>query len=272
MKKRISLFLVLCIIISIAIIIPVAAWSNGPKIISSGATSDDYNYEPELAFDDDPESFWHSEWRGENDDGYTAMNDFPQTLIVELDNVYWIDCIGYLARPDGSRNGSALEAEIWVSTTGSATDFNNDTGWTKVATRTWEADYWADWKDNWDYTGEVVFTNVNFDAVEAKLVKLKIMDGMGGWACCAAFELGFLGVNYTPMEGFTPKSAPGTPVTANTDQSIVGGGNENAHVPAPAPVMPTPQTNDNAGIVVFSIMFLTAACLGSYRIIAAKDN
>lgn len=267
-------------------VVSASAWSNGPAIVSSGATSLDYDYEPELAFDDDETTFWHSEWRGENDEGYTALDDFPQTLIVELDNTYWIDCIGYLTRPDGSRNGSAFELEIWVSTTGAATDFDNDTGWTKVVTGTWDDVYWEDWKFNYDDTGEVVFANLDFDPVEAKLVKLKITNGFGGWACCAALELGFLGVDYTPMGGFVPKSAPGTPAPVSAvvedpavvvDENAAGGGEENVHVtePAPAPVTSAPQTSDNTGIVVFSIMFLTAACLISYNSyirIAAKNN
>lgn len=277
MKKHITLFLAFCIIISMTAGISASAWSNGPAIVSTGATSDDYDYEHGLAFDDDPESFWHSEWRGENDDGYTALDDFPQTLIVELNGTYWIDSIGYLPRPDGSRNGTALELEIWVSTTGAVGDYDKDTGWTKVATGTWEEDHWLEWKDNWDNNATVVFENLTFDPVEAKLVKLKIINGMGGWACCAALELGFLGVNYTPMAGFTPKSAPGTPAPAAAvvetpavvEQPVVSV-TESIDVPAPAPVTPAPQTGDNTGIVVFSIMFLTAACLLSYRKIAVK--
>ena len=282
MKKRISLFLVSCIIISMAAGISVSAWSNGPAIVSMGATSEDWDYEAELAFNDDPEEFWHSEWRGEGDDGYTAKDDFPQTLIVELDNIYWIDCVGYLPRPDASRNGCALEAEIWVSTTGAATDFDNDTGWTKVVTGTWEEDQWLDWKDAWDDTEEVVFSNLEFEPVEAKLIKLKIMDGVGGWACCAALELGFLGVNYTPMEGFVPKSAPGTPAPApepepEPEPEIVADTPAPAQTEAapvvtdaPAPAPSAPQTSDNAGMVALSIMFITALGLISYRRIAAK--
>lgn len=284
MKRHISLFLIFCMMISLASVISAAAWSSGPAIVSTGATSDDYDYEPEQAFNDDPETFWHSEWRGENDDGYTALDDFPQTLIVELDKTYWIDCIGYLPRPDASRNGSALEVEIWASTTGAVTDYNNDAGWTKVATGSWDEDQWNTWKENWDDTGAVVFSNLEFDPVEAKLVKLKIMDGMGGWASCAALELGFLGVNYTPMEGFIPKSAPGTPAPAPeapAEPESPAAAAEQAPITAavaetpaaaqvPAATSTAPQTGDNSGIVVLSIMFLTAACLFSYRGIAIK--
>ena len=264
-------------IISIAGMLTVSAWSDGPAIVNIAATSDDDDYEAERAFDNDPEEFWHSQWR-EDDDGNTAKDDFPQTLIVELDKAYWIDCVGYLSRPDSSRNGSALEAEIWVSTTGAVTDIDNDAGWTKVATGTWDEDHWADFKDNWDDTDEVVFANLEFDAVEAKLIKLKIIDGMGGWACCAGLEPGFLGVGYTPMEGFVPRSAPGTPAPAAAEESApaaeepaAAAGEAAAPVPAPAPAASAPKTSDSTGIVVFSIMFITAACLISYRKIAAKS-
>ena len=283
MKKRISLFLVFCVIISMASAVSVSAWSNGPAIKNTGATSDDYDYEPELAFDDDPETFWHSEWRGENDEGYTAKDEFPQTLIVELDNTYWIDCIGYLPRSDTSRNGSALELEVWVSVAGAATDFDNDAGWTKVAAGTWDEDHWNGWKENWDDTEEVVFSNLEFPAAEAKFVKIKLMDGMGGWACCAALELGFLGVNYTPMEGFVPKSAPGSPAPEPEPEpepaapEPAADDGASADVPAsepvtaPAPATPSPVTSD-INIIVFGIMFVTALALISYKTIFAKNS
>ncbi|MCL1793049.1 MAG: discoidin domain-containing protein [Oscillospiraceae bacterium] len=283
MKKRICLFLAFCIVISLASAITASAWTGGPAIASVGATTDDYDYEGELAFDNDPEQFWHSQWRADPDDEdeYVALDDFPQTLIVELDNTYWIDCVGYLPRPDASRNGSALEAEIWVSTTGTVTDFDNDSGWTKVASATWDEDHWLDFKEAWDDTEAVVFSNVEFDPVEAKLVKFKIVDGMGGWACCAALELGFLGVGYTPMEGFVPKSAPGTPAPAveepepAQEEPAAAAAPEAAPEPAapvPEPAPTAPQTGDGADIVIFSIMLLAALCLVSYKTIIVKIN
>ena len=266
MKKRISLFLAFCLIMSLASVIAASAWTDGPKIVKVAATTDDYDYESENAFDNDPEKFWHSQWRDEGEG--TSKDEFPQTLIVELDNTYWLDCIGYLSRPDGSRNGSALELEIWVSTTGSVTDFNNDAGWTKVATGTWDEGHWQDFKENWDTNGTVVFSNVNFDAVEAKLVKMKLMDGMGGWACCAALELGFLGVNYKPMDGFVPRSAPGTPAPAPAPEPVVEAAPapvvEAAPAPAavvaaaPAPVAVAPQTGNASAILMIVALAGTA--------------
>jgi len=73
---------------------------------------------------------------------------------------------------------------------------------------------------------------VEFEAIEAKLVKFRILNGANGWACCAALELGFLGVNYTPMKGFTPKSAPGTPAP-----SVVAVAEIAADTPEPTPVV-----------------------------------
>jgi len=262
MKKRTSLFLILLIIVASACAVHISAWSGGVEVIAFGATSDDGGYEPAMAFDDNADSFWHSRWTG---DGYTAMDDFPQTMIAELDGVYTIDCAGYLARRDSSANGTALAVEVWVSTSGSVSDAASDAGWTKVAEAEWDEEFWYEWKINGDDTGEFAFQNLEFDPVEAKLVKLKIMDGVGGWASCAAFELGFLGVDYDPMYGFIPKSAPGTPVPVTSVDD--GGVSAPADTMTEAPTAIQVQVRDNSAVVTFSIIFLTAACLIAYAVI-----
>jgi F5/8 type C domain. len=268
MKKHVYLFLILTIIITAATAVHISAWSGGPQPVGFGATSDDGGYEPSMAFDDSADSFWHSKWSG---DGYTAIDDFPQSMIVELDSVYTIDCVGYLARHDSSPNGTALAVEVWVSTTGSADDTATDEGWTKVAEGSWDDAFWTEWKLTRDETGENAFQNLEFEPTEAKLVKLKVLDGVGGWASCAALEIGFLGVDYLPMSGFEPKSAPGTPVPTPapaTVAEITETDNTNINTDAPA----VSQSIDGTAIVTFSIIFLTAACLIAYGIIFGKSG
>lgn len=276
MKKRIALFLAFFMLMSIAGTIGASAWTDGPKIVKSDATTFDTSEGyPENAFDGDETTLWHSNWHDEGEG--TAQNIYPQSLIVELDNTYYIDCIGYLTRQNAF-NGTAFEYEVWVSTTGAVTDFDKDTGWTKVANGTWdELTFWEDWKTAAaDADGYGAFVNVNFDPVEAKLVKFKIFDGVGGWACAAELELGFLGVNYKPNPAFTPKSAPGTPapVAAVVEEPVAVVETPVVAAVVETPVAPVaaataPKTGD-AGIAIalaalFAVAVVTTKTVRKYK-------
>ena len=248
MKKII--YIIFALIILHASAVKTEAWMDGPVIINTGASSYDIGYEPMLAFDNNRSTMWHSQWNDYGEGGI-AQYIYPQVLIAELDNIYYIDCVGYLARQDAF-NGTAYEYEIWVSTGGSVGDFDTDEGWTLVADGRWDEQFWNIWRGSqagdW---GE--FVRVDFDAVEAKLIKFKILDGVGGWASAAALEIGFLGVDYTPMPGFWPKSEPGTP----------------APVPAPPikipEAAPVPDTQaafvraSDAMIILFIMISMTVA-------------
>ena len=270
MKKRISLFLVFCVMISLVSILTTSAWTDGPAIANTSSSSEDYDYEADMAFDNYDDTIWHTQWReGEQQDV------FPQSIIVEFDNTYWIDCVGYLPRQDGSPNGTALDCEIWVSTTGSVNDHGTDSGWTKVSSKSWEEDFWMDWRDGG--TGE--FQNIEFDAVEAKLVKFVLIDGIGGWSSAAEIEIGFLGVSYTPQSGFTPKSAPGTPApAAAAPEPVVEAAPAPAPevapvvaAPAPAPAAPVavPQTSDTMMIL---FVVISMASILVYKRVALSSK
>ena len=272
MNKRISLFLIFSLLISLVGIMTASAWTDGPVITTYTASSDDDGYEADLAFDNDDISMWHTQW---NDYGEgTAADIFPQSVIVEFDNNYWIDCVGYLPRQDGSANGSALSYEVWVTLTGSANDHTTDEGWTKVASGTWEEDFWMDWRD--EATG--AFQNIEFDAIEVKLVKFVILDGIGGWSSAAELEFGFLGVNYAPQAGFTPKSAPGTaaPAPEPEPEPEPAAAVEEAAAPvaveaAPAPVaVAVPQTGSASIVLMFAV--LAVAIIVTTRVNVKKNN
>ena len=282
MKKKISLFLALCMIISLISIITAAAWTGGPKIVAVNSTTyDDTEGFPKNAFDEvyneDEQTMWHSLWHDYGDGMGQPVNDGPQSLVVEFDNIYAIDCLGYMPRKEAF-NGTAYEYEIWVSTTGSIVDCGDDstvivpysetgTNWVKVASGKWdEDDYWAPWRDAESDAGLGTFTNVNFDAVEAKLVKFTILDGVGDWASAAEIEFGFLGVDYKPMVGFTPKSPVGTPspfaVVAEAPAAVEVAPAAVVAAPAviaPAPAATTaPQTGDIGIIIALAVCVATA--------------
>ena len=202
----ISVILMLSIIVMI--VMPISVSAVGAPVIKADADSWDRSEgNPEYAIDGDPDTFWHSLWNldAARDAGLelevNAENDFPQILIVEFDGVYRLDCIGYMSRNySGNRNGTVLEYEFWATETGSTADLHTDDGWQKIASGTWNEEDEAFLNQDFAY--------VEFDLVKAKAIKLKVLDGLGGWACCAALEFGFVDVPYEPMEGFTPKTTP----------------------------------------------------------------
>jgi hypothetical protein len=212
-KKRISLIVVFCLFIALMSAATASAWTGGPVIANVDASSiDPTEGNPRNAFNNARTGFWHTNWQQGTD---FAQHVFPQSIIVELDAAYYIDCLGFLPRLAGNPTtaaGAPLSYEIWVSTTGSVTDFATDAGWTRVANGTFNEQKWIDWGDAARANNNIgEFVNIDFDPVQAKLVRLTFLEGRDGWAMAAAIELGFLGVDYTPMEGFTPRSAPGTP-------------------------------------------------------------
>jgi len=177
------------------------------------------------ALDRDEGSLWHSLWNLDAARDYhdpelalpdieeNQENVFPQVWIVEFDNAYRFDRIGYLPRANAF-NGTMFLGEWWISTTGSLEDFHTDTGWTKLA------DFEMS-EEEWDETARFVYTD--FDEVEAKLVKLKVLDGMGGWASAAYIGFGFTNVPYIPFAGFDHAFEPRTtPMYMQPDLVIRG--------------------------------------------------
>ncbi len=99
-----------------------------------------------LAIDGNSSTMWHTDW----DNGPNHNNHWLQ---LELKEVYEVDGFRYQPRQSG-KNGLITAYEIYVSMDGET--------WTKAAEGSWAAD--SSWKE------------VNFDAVEAKYVKLQTIE------------------------------------------------------------------------------------------------
>jgi len=67
--------------------------------------------ETTMAFDNDPNTFWHTEWSG-------SEPTHPHTLIVDMGKEYNIKAFTYLSRQDGSENGMVKDYEIYLSDDG----------------------------------------------------------------------------------------------------------------------------------------------------------
>jgi hypothetical protein len=63
------------------------------------------------SFDDDIDTFWHSEW-------YNSTAQLPHEIQIDLDNLYDISGFSYLPRQDGNTNGMIGNYEFYVSTDG----------------------------------------------------------------------------------------------------------------------------------------------------------
>jgi len=60
------------------------------------------------AFDDNPATFWHTEW-------IYADPDFPHEIQIDLGNYYTLSGFGYLPRQDGNINGTIDQYAFYVS-------------------------------------------------------------------------------------------------------------------------------------------------------------
>ena len=108
------------------------------------------------AFDNDPNTFWHTKWTGD-----TA----PYTLSMILKEAEKVNGLTYLPRPGGG-NGVVTSYEIYAQKDGQMV---------KVASGTWE-----------NNTKE---KTVNFDAIETDKVELKVLAGVAGFGSAAEIQL-----------------------------------------------------------------------------------
>ena len=67
--------------------------------------------EAKYAFDNNPSTFWHTEW-GANEPSC------PHTLVIDMVNTYNITNISYTARQDGNENGMVKAYDIYLSLDG----------------------------------------------------------------------------------------------------------------------------------------------------------
>ena len=110
----------------------------------------------EKAFDNDPNTFWHTKWTGD-----TA----PYTLSMTLKEAEKVNGLTYLPRPGGG-NGVVISYEIYAQKDGQMV---------KVASGTWE--------------NNAKEKTVNFDAVETDKVEFKVLSGVAGFGSAAEIQL-----------------------------------------------------------------------------------
>jgi hypothetical protein len=67
--------------------------------------------EARKAFDGDPKTIWHTEWRN-------RKPEHPHELSIDLGAVYSVEGFGYLPRQDSSMNGTIKDYEFYVSQDG----------------------------------------------------------------------------------------------------------------------------------------------------------
>lgn len=110
----------------------------------------------EKAFDNDPNTFWHSKWSG---------HQAPFTVAMNLKASEKVNGLTYLPRPGGG-NGVVTSYEIYAQKDGQMV---------KVASGTWE--------------NNAKEKTVNFDAVETDKVELEVLAGVAGFGSAAEIQL-----------------------------------------------------------------------------------
>jgi hypothetical protein len=116
------------------------------------------------AFDEDPSTFWHTEWD-------LAQTPYPHTLDIDLSGVYEVN--GFAYTPRGNGTGRISEYEILVSVDG--------VSFSKV-----KAGTWAENDDKQEAT---------FSAKEARWVRLVAIDGFNDEHFAAASEIDVFAVS-----------------------------------------------------------------------------
>ena len=137
----------------------------------------------EKAFDNDPNTFWHTKWTGD-----TA----PYTLTMTLKEAEKINGLTYLPRPGGG-NGVVTRYEIYAQKDGQMV---------KVS------------EGNWDNNAQE--KTVNFTAVHTNKIELKVLSGVGGFASAA--EVHLLKPIKEGQETPEPEQ-PSTPETPKVEQT-----------------------------------------------------
>ena len=140
----------------------------------------------EKAFDNDPNTFWHTKWTGD-----TA----PYTLTMTLKEAEKVNGLTYLPRPGGG-NGVVTRYEIYAQKDGQMV---------KVS------------EGSWDNNAQE--KTVNFTAVHTNKIELKVLEGVGGFASAA--EVHLLKPAKEGQETPTPSQPqpPSTPEKPKVDQT-----------------------------------------------------
>ena len=116
----------------------------------------------ELAFDNDPDTIWHSD--------YNPYQALPATIIVDMKADYVINQFSYLCRPSGD-NGKITSYALYYQTEGQG------------------ADEWSDLVINGSFANDNTVEKVKFSPVTARKVKIVVKAGKGDFGSAAEFAL-----------------------------------------------------------------------------------
>ncbi|NQX67245.1 discoidin domain-containing protein [Paenibacillus alba] len=92
--------------------------------MTATATSNHSGNQASNAIDEDPSTFWHSEW--------DPMANLPQSIILDFGNTYVTSKLRYVPRQDGEVNGNITAYGLSISADGSS--------FTPIANGTWKDD------------------------------------------------------------------------------------------------------------------------------------
>lgn len=67
--------------------------------------------EAKLAFDGKPSTFWHTEYQG-------SEPQCPHTIVVDMNKIYKVTAVTYMARQDGTQNGMVKAYDVYLSLDG----------------------------------------------------------------------------------------------------------------------------------------------------------
>ena len=176
----------------------------------------------EKAFDNDPNTFWHSKWSG---------HQAPFTVAMNLKASEKVNGLTYLPRPGGG-NGVVTSYEIYAQKDGQMV---------KVASGTWE--------------NNAKEKTVNFDAVETNKVELKVLAGVAGFGSAAEIQLLKPASTNKAEEPATPKApkveemGDGTTELADkfvaskptSDEAVAAAAQSQDYLKKEYKVFPTPQ-------------------------------
>ena len=117
------------------------------------------------AFDNNPNSIWHSQW-------YPSNDQLPHEIIIDLKEVSKISGFNYLPRQDGEQNGNIGSYEFYLSTDG----IN-----------------WGTAVNTGEFDGSPTQKSVRFEATSAQYVRLRALTEVNGGPWTNIAEIGIIG-------------------------------------------------------------------------------
>ena len=123
------------------------------------ASSSEQGYEVSRATDDDPSTYWHTQYT-------PSPAPLPQSITLDLGAVHTVNRLRYLPRQDGNNNGTITKYNIYMSLDG-------NTFGTPIASGTWESD------------ASLKFADLSL--VKTRYIRLEAVEANGGF--CSAAEV-----------------------------------------------------------------------------------